>query len=792
MAVALALVGGAAPSTSLDAAPPAPTATPSPASPVDVAPGYEELAAKLAAFIAAEQKAKELPAISIAIVDGDQIVYAGGFGPKRAADKSLADRHTVYRVGSVSKLFNDVAVMQLVEHGKINLDAPVTKYLPDFKPENSYDKQPTVRHLMNHQSGLIRESPVGNYFDPDEPSIADTVASLNQTKLVDEPGAKTKYSNTAVSAAGLIVERLTGKPFAEHVKATLLEPMAMESSDFLLSGAPAPHIPDAWMWTPHLARFAAPTFDLGTLPAGNLYASVDDLGNFLITLFNGGKFNDQQIITPETLAVMLKPVGAGKEEQPLYGVGFRLGEFEGHSTFGHNGAVYGYSTNFIGLPNEKIGVATVCALDGSGGFVKLLTEYALRLMLAKKEGKLLPEINLTTPLPPGKSHELAGLYQNGDRTLKLQSDGNRLLLNHDYLISEVRALDDRLIVDDPHTYGPEIIVADDGDSIVIREETWTRQPSPHPPTAPEKWQGLIGEYGRDHNILYIYEDRGQLWALIEWFYHYPLTEVSENVFAFPNAGLYPAEQIIFERGPDGVATEAVAADVTFKRRNFGDFPGGVFQIRPTRPIETLRAEALAASPPNEARPFRPVDLVEPSKLDPTIKLDVRYASHRNFTGTKIYDSAQSFLQRPAAESLVRVNKALKERGYGLLIHDAYRPWYVTKIFWDATPDHLHGFVANPDEGSRHNRGCAVDLTLYDLKTGEPIDMVGVYDEMSPRSFPLYPGGQAEQRYHRDLLRDAMEQEGFTVYPVEWWHFDYKDWKQYSIVNTRFEELTHAD
>lgn len=788
VALALALVGGAAPPTSLDAAPPVPT----PASQVDVAPGYEAIAAKLAAFIAAEQKAKELPAISIAIVDGDQIVYAGGFGPKRTADKSLADRHTVYRVGSVSKLFNDVAVMQLIEQGKIDLNAPVTKYLPDFKPENPFDKQPTVRHLMNHQSGLIRESPVGNYFDPDEPSIADTVASLNNTKLVDEPGAKTKYSNTAVSAAGLIVERLAGKPFAEHVKATLLEPMAMESSDFLLSGAPAPHIPDAWMWTPHLARFAAPTFDLGTLPAGNLYASVDDLGNFLITLFNGGKFDGQQIITPETLAAMLKPVGAGKEEQPLYGIGFRLGEFEGHPTFGHNGAVYGYSTNLIGLPNEKIGFATVCALDGSGGFVKRLTEYALRLMLANKEGKPLPEIDLTTPLPPGKSHELADLYQNGDRTLKLQADGNRLLLNHDYLISEVRALGDRLIVDDPHTYGPEITVADDCDSIVIRNETWTRKPNSQPTATPKQWQGLIGEYGWDHNILYIYEDRGQLWALIEWFYHYPLTKISENVFAFPNAGLYPAEQIIFERGPDGVATEAVAADVTFKRRNFGDFPGGVFQIRPTRPIETLRAEALTASPPNEARPFRPVDLVEPSILDPTIKLDVRYASDRNFTGTKIYDSAQSFLQRPAAESLVRVNKALQEKGYGLLIHDAYRPWYVTKIFWDATPDHLHSFVANPDEGSRHNRGCAVDLTLYDLKTGEPIDMVGVYDEMSPRSFPLYPGGQAEQRYHRDLLRDAMEQEGFTVYPVEWWHFDYKDWKQYPIVNTRFEELTRAD
>jgi D-alanyl-D-alanine dipeptidase len=135
-----------------------------------------------------------------------------------------------------------------------------------------------------------------------------------------------------------------------------------------------------------------------------------------------------------------------------------------------------------------------------------------------------------------------------------------------------------------------------------------------------------------------------------------------------------------------------------------------------------------------------------------------------------------------------VRQSLKTKGYGVLVHDAYRPWYVTRLFWDATPDHLHAFVADPEQGSRHNRGCAVDLTLFDLATGKPVEMVGVYDEMSPRSYPLYPGGEARQRWHRDLLRTAMERESFSVYEVEWWHFDYKDWKQYPIVNQRFDEL----
>jgi D-alanyl-D-alanine dipeptidase len=180
--------------------------------------------------------------------------------------------------------------------------------------------------------------------------------------------------------------------------------------------------------------------------------------------------------------------------------------------------------------------------------------------------------------------------------------------------------------------------------------------------------------------------------------------------------------------------------------------------------------------------------VEVALLDSSIHLDIRYATSNDFLGTPVYSQARAFLQRPAAEALLRVQRKLRALGYGLLIHDAYRPWYVTKIFWDATPPEGKIFVADPAQGSRHNRGCAVDLTLYDLPAGKPIEMPGAYDEMSPRSFPDYPGGTALQRWHRDLLRRAMESEGFTVYEAEWWHFDYEDWKEYPILNVPFEKL----
>ena len=213
-----------------------------------------------------------------------------------------------------------------------------------------------------------------------------------------------------------------------------------------------------------------------------------------------------------------------------------------------------------------------------------------------------------------------------------------------------------------------------------------------------------------------------------------------------------------------------------------------FHIEPMRPVAELLPVALAATPPVEQGEFRSADLVELTALDPTIKLDIRYATSRNFLGTPLYSEARAFLQRPAAEALVGVARTLAKDGYGLLVHDAYRPWYVTKIFWDATPPDKHAFVADPAKGSRHNRGCAVDLTLYTLRDGRPVQMPSLYDEMSPRAFPDYAGGTPEQRRLRDYLRAQMEAQGFSVYEYEWWHFDYKDWKAYAIQNATFGQL----
>jgi CubicO group peptidase (beta-lactamase class C family)/D-alanyl-D-alanine dipeptidase len=756
---------------------------------------YKPVVERLTALIERERTDKQLPAVSIALIDDQRIVWAQGFGHQDRDGKTPATAETVYRVGSVSKLFTDVAIMQLVEEGKIDIDAPVTKYLTDFKPAVKEEHEPiTLRMLMAHRSGLIREPPVGNYFDDTTPSLAETVLSLNGIPLIYPPGERIKYSNAGIAAVGRTLEMVQGEKFEPYLKRRVLDPLGMTSSAFEPLPEVTKNLADAIMWTYHGREFPAPTFELGMAPAGSMYSTVLDLSKFASCLFADGKTADgKQLLKRQTIAAMFKPQFVKEPEITGFGIGFSLNVLDGHKRVGHGGAVYGFSTELALLPEEKLGAVVVSSRDVSNGVTTRVANDALRLMLATKANKPLPELVKPEPLDPTEARKLAGLYRSGGRWIELIESFGQLYALPDrggYRVRLRKLSDDELIVDDAHAFGNRI--TRQGDKLIIAGLTYSKEPPPElPPEPPARWKGLIGEYGWDHNVLYIYERAGQLHALIEWQEVDPLTEESENVFAFPPRGLYHGEKLVFTRDATGRATQVEAASVVFKRRKIDAEDGETFKITPQRPLDELRKEALAATPPQEDRDFRKPELVDLATIDPTIKFDIRYATDNNFLGTPFYTSAKAYLQKPAADALGRVHRKLKNDGYGLLIFDAYRPWHVTKMFWEATPEKFRGFVADPSKGSRHNRGCAVDLGLYDLKTGQPVEMVAGFDEFSDRAYPDFMGGTSRQRWHRDLLRRSMEAEGFTVYEAEWWHFDYKDWREYPILNQRFEELAEA-
>lgn len=179
-------------------------------------------------------------------------------------------------------------------------------------------------------------------------------------------------------------------------------------------------------------------------------------------------------------------------------------------------------------------------------------------------------------------------------------------------------------------------------------------------------------------------------------------------------------------------------------------------------------------------------LIDLKKLIPSIKLDIRYATKNNFLGEPVYTSAMAFARYPAAEAIKDVQTELKKIGLGLKIFDAYRPYTATVKFYKKVKDTV--YVASAWTGSRHNRGCAVDLTLIDLKTGKQLTMPTPFDSFQEEAHSDYLELPAEQIRNRDLLIGVMAKHGFNNYPGEWWHYDYKDWKKYPLMDLSFEQL----
>jgi CubicO group peptidase (beta-lactamase class C family)/D-alanyl-D-alanine dipeptidase len=746
---------------------------------------YAPVIERLQRLIDHEMKDKGLPAVSIALVDDQEVIWSRGFGYADPDQKIAATEDTVYRVGSVSKLFTDIAVMQLAERGAINLDAPVATYLPDFKPRNPFGVAITLRHLMSHRAGLVREPPVGHYFDSHAPSLADTVKSLNNTELVYAPGTRTKYSNAGLAVVGRVLEVLAKRPFIDALQTSVIAPMGLQHSAFAPTPSIAPQLAKAYMWTYFGKQFQAPTFQLGIAPAGSMYSSVTDLAKFMSILVARGAGPNGPVLKPETLEAMWLPQFAPAGARQGFGLGFNVGELQGQRRIGHNGAVYGFATDLQLFPDAKLGVVLVTTLDGANAVMDHIAEEAMASLLRVHDGRPVPPLTLPDPMTPEIAKRLDGPYQSGDRKLDMRNRNGNLIATVATILTPLTLVGRDLLIDGRIAYGATLTPQPDG-SVTMGALAYRRAEDVKPAPAPERWTGLIGEYGPDHNILYVLEREGKLHALVEWFFLYPLEEVSENVYAFPKSGLYDGETLRFDRHGRGQASSVELGGVRFDRRPVGT-TSGTFRIKPLKAIGELRAMAASAQPPAESDK-RAADLVELSSLDPSIKYEIRYATSNNFMGEPFYRHARALMQRPAAEAVGRAAQALKQKGFGLLIHDAYRPWAVTKMFWEATPPNQRVFVADPSQGSRHNRGCAVDLTLYDLASGRPVPMVGGYDEFSDRSYPDYVGGTSLQRWDREVLRKAMEAEGFTVYDAEWWHFDYKDWREYPILNIPFEQL----
>lgn len=732
------------------------------AAPANGAAGrFEPVLADLAPFVEHYRAEFAVERVTVAV---RQIPIAGrpaasaAFGFGGPAD-------AVLRAGSIGKWLTAVLALRLAARGQLDLDADVATLWPDAAPRSTAGAPLTLRHLLGHRGGVVRNSPVGSLYDQGHPTLAATAASLGRTTLLGTPGDQFVYSNAGYALVGALLERASERSFAELAKRDVFELVGMTQSCF----GPRPEGSAAGrIWTYDGRPIGEPAGASGSLPALDLHTSADDLARFGTALLDGS------LLGANGLAMLQ---GRGGEDGSGVGLGCFLRDTDDGPLLFHRGTVHGGSAVLQLLPREGLVVAVLANVGNAGAFVDAIATRTTTLALGRS-------VDATFPVALGRTRALAlaGSYLCGDYRVELRERDGELFYDPDVgLRTRMRLCDDgSLVSDDLLSLGERRLWLRsegrlwDGQEYYVPDD---RVPDPCPaPLLP-----LLGEYGPDHQVLVVHEQGGRLAVLGNWVVHDLPEPAGVDHYTFP-PGMFESEDLRFERDAGGSVVAAWLGAVRLERRP--EPPPGGFRIAPRRPITELLAEAATDAPAKELTAGqRPADLVDLQDLGAGLRFDLRYATADNFVGAAVYPpTARAQLQRPAAEALARVQRRLAPRGLGLVVFDAYRPWSVTKVFWEATPEPLREFVADPAEGSRHNRGCAVDLGLVDLATGALVPMPSEFDEFTPRAYPDYPGGTSVQRYHRDLLLREMAAEGFTVNPGEWWHFDHKDWRLYGVGN----------
>ncbi|MGL5206656.1 MAG: M15 family metallopeptidase [Acidaminococcaceae bacterium] len=298
-------------------------------------------------------------------------------------------------------------------------------------------------------------------------------------------------------------------------------------------------------------------------------------------------------------------------------------------------------------------------------------------------------------------------------------------------------------------------------------------------------QFLVREQSGRLNIVYRYlpDDKDYQKSNI-----FPLVKERYDVYQIAETGALTNTEasVKFERDKDGHGISCIIGGNRYTRVFFGPEKGNYFKIKTTKPLDDLRQEIQNAVMPVQTSP-NVAQLVNLAAIT-GLKFDLRYATDENCFSTPLYESSKAYLNKNAADALGRVSEKLSDYGFGIVIWDAYRPWKVSKLAYEALPKEHKSLLPLPDKGSSHNTGNAVDVSLYNLKTGEVIQMISDFDEPSPRQYGDFAGGTSLERWERDLLQQIMSTEGFTCSDMEWWHFEFDSTNSYQLMDIPFSVL----
>lgn len=393
---------------------------------------YQSTQTYLTELIQYEMKKNNITGLSIALVDDQKVVWAQGFGYADKSKKLLATPETVYRVGSVSKLFNATLAMQLAEQGKLDIDKPLQTYLPEFSIKSRFPEAGpiTPRNIMTHHSGLPGDR-IHGMWTPTPAPFTELAGSLKDEFTAYPPNYILAYSNLGVTLLGHALQNISGTDYIELMQRALLQPLGMKNSAFAQAGAG--HL----MSKSYEDNKEAEELPLRDVPAGGLNSSVTDLSHFIEMVLAQGSWNGQTIIKPETLATMLQQQNKdiALDLDTRIGLGWFLSNriAGGGMMAEHGGATLQHRAQLAVLPEHKLGVVVLSNSASAGKSTIKIADAALKMALEVKTGIQQPKELSTTPNPNSSEtldlNRYVGFYDTLFGFISISNGGDRLIAN---------------------------------------------------------------------------------------------------------------------------------------------------------------------------------------------------------------------------------------------------------------------------------------------------------------------------------------------------------------------------
>ena len=482
---------------------------------------------KLPSLLERQQIDKDIPALGISLFSPDQVVwrYEKNTSPQlHPANRSKP----LYRIGSITKLFTQILIMNLVEEKRLTLESRLSDIAPDCTPVNPYNTPIRIEHLLTHTSGIQRELPGSSYLSERFTPISESVPRLSETKLMYEPGSETRYSNAATNLLGLIAERLYEEEWDVLIQQRLFTGLELESAHTALTDGVV--VAEARFNQYLKPTIPAPRFGLGSAPAGSLVMSLDDLARFAQALINRGVGPNGRFIKANTLERMWQT--SFSEE---HGLGFFIRPFRDSYTVGHGGTIYGFSSELILLPEKNIGVVVCLTRDISNGFALRIGEELLEIASEAAGSYSASCLEMSSPLNP--EAEVRSFW-NGDDCIDLVANNDRTQIEFFGFVSELRTRGSDVVIDSHLAYLEDISL--EGNLLTINNQSHKQL------SEDEHWVVRSDHcFGIDETVLVeIYTRNDQLWIRLFGVIYQPLVTRGDKFTFPPSSPLFAGEIVI--------------------------------------------------------------------------------------------------------------------------------------------------------------------------------------------------------------------------------------------------------